>query len=75
MLRNYFMEFGMLKILKINSKCFIILLSLVLPLYLFADEPLPGQIIGDPENPQWLKYADDWPIFPMWSWRPGRFFV
>lgn len=47
MLRNYFMEFEMLKILKIKSKCFIILLSLVLPLYLFADEPLPGQIIVD----------------------------
>ncbi|MEE9214368.1 MAG: putative collagen-binding domain-containing protein [Thermodesulfobacteriota bacterium] len=53
----------MLKILKIKSKCFIILLSLVLPLYLFADEPLPGQIIVDPENPQWLKYAGAGPFF------------
>ena len=53
----------MYKSLKISIKWITILSAFILTQNLFADEPLPGQITVDPDNPQWLKYAGGGPFF------------
>lgn len=41
----------------------IIFIFLIFPILLSAQNYLPGQVIVDPEYPQWLKYNDGGPFF------------
>jgi len=51
----------MFKILKMNF--LVILIGSLFPILLSAQNYLPGQVIVDPDHPQWLKYNEGGPFF------------
>lgn len=40
-----------------------ILISSLFPIFLFAQNYLPGQVVVDPDHPEWLKYNEGGPFF------------